>query len=55
MILGMMHLGLILLALYPLFWLLVFVGWVIPMIKAFQGQMFKLPFIGDLAAKQAGV
>jgi uncharacterized membrane protein len=38
--------------------LLVFLGalivWIILLLKANQGQMFKLPVIGDLAAKQAG-
>ncbi len=28
--------------------------WVMMMIKAYQMQTFKLPFVGDLAAKQAG-
>jgi uncharacterized membrane protein len=41
----------------PLF-LLVSLGalilWIILLLKANQGQMFKLPVIGDLAAKQAG-
>lgn len=31
----------------------VFVGWIICIIKASQGQKFKLPVIGDLAEKQA--
>ncbi|MEY2395040.1 MAG: hypothetical protein QOF94_1385 [Acidobacteriaceae bacterium] len=30
------------------------VGWIILLLKANQGQMFKLPVIGDLAEKQAG-
>jgi uncharacterized membrane protein len=30
------------------------VGWIILLLKANQGQMFKLPLIGDLAEKQAG-
>ena len=34
--------------------LLVFIAWLIAMINAFQGKRFKLPFIGDLAAQQAG-
>jgi uncharacterized membrane protein len=25
------------------------------MVKAYNNQMFKLPFVGDLAAKQAGL
>jgi len=38
--------------------MLVFLGalivWIILLLKANQGQMFKLPVIGDLAEKQAG-
>jgi uncharacterized membrane protein len=30
-----------------------FVVWIIMMIKAYGGQMFKLPVIGDMAEKQA--
>jgi len=29
--------------------------WVMMMIKAYQGESTRLPFVGDLAAKQAGV
>jgi len=28
--------------------------WIVLLLKAYQGQMFKLPVIGDLAEKQAG-
>ena len=42
-------------------WLIVLVGmpvllicWIICIVNAFQGKRFKLPFIGDLAEKQAG-
>ncbi len=34
-------------------WLAVVIGWIVLMIKAFQGTMFKMPFIGDFAEKQA--
>jgi uncharacterized membrane protein len=41
-----------------LIWPLVGLGglaiWVIMLIKAYQGKMFKLPIIGDIAEKQAG-
>jgi uncharacterized membrane protein len=30
-----------------------FVLWVVLLVKAYQGKMFKLPIIGDMAAKQA--
>jgi uncharacterized membrane protein len=32
-----------------------FILWVVLVIKAYQGQMFRLPIIGDMAAKQAGI
>jgi uncharacterized membrane protein len=35
-------------------WLGGFILWIILVIKANQGQMFKLPVIGDLAQQQAG-
>jgi len=37
-----------------LVWLAIFAGWVMLLIKAYQGARFKLPVIGDLAEKQAG-
>lgn len=43
-------------------WLLVvllqlgsFVAWILCMVKAFQKEYFKLPVVGDLAAKQVGL
>jgi uncharacterized membrane protein len=42
------------LVLGPIIGLAIFIGWVVLLIKAFQGTMFKLPVIGDLAEKQAG-
>lgn len=32
-----------------------FIAWLLALIKASKGEFFKLPFIGDFAAKQAGV
>ncbi len=29
--------------------------WIVCMVQAFQGQMFRIPVIGDIAAKQVGV
>lgn len=29
--------------------------WIVLLLKAYQGQMFRLPIIGDMSAKQAGV
>ncbi len=40
--------------LWPLVGLVLFVIWLILVLKAFQGQMFKLPVIGDMAEQQAG-
>lgn len=31
-------------------WLVFFVTWVVLMVKAYRGEMFKLPIVGDLAA-----
>ena len=42
------------LLLWPLIGLLGLVIWLILVFKAYQGQMFKLPVIGDMAEKQAG-
>jgi uncharacterized membrane protein len=39
---------------YTLIRLAMFVGWIFLMIKAYNNEEFKLPIIGDLAAKQAG-
>ncbi len=41
------------LMLWPLLALAEFVLWMICLLKAYQGQMFKLPVIGDLAEQQA--
>jgi uncharacterized membrane protein len=41
------------LLLIPLVGLAFMIGLIICMLKAFQGQMFKLPVIGDIAEKQA--
>ena len=40
--------------LWPLISLAAFVLWLILILKAYQGQMFKLPVIGDMAEQQAG-
>jgi uncharacterized membrane protein len=34
-----------------IFWVLVVILWIILMLKAFQGQKWKLPVVGDLAEK----
>jgi uncharacterized membrane protein len=45
--------GVLRLMLYPVLWLAFFILWVVMVLKAYQGQMFKAPVIGDFAAKQA--
>ena len=52
-ILSFVGIGFILWMIYPLISLLLFAVWIILIVKAFQGQMYKLPWIGDLAEKQA--
>jgi uncharacterized membrane protein len=39
---------------WPLISLVGFIIWLVLVLKAYQGQMFKLPVIGDMAEKQAG-
>jgi uncharacterized membrane protein len=50
--------GLAILGFVSFLWTIVhlafFVVWIILILKAYQGQMYKLPVIGDLAAQQAG-
>ncbi|HBF11777.1 MAG TPA: hypothetical protein DDW49_00040 [Deltaproteobacteria bacterium] len=46
-------LGAIIGILSPIVWLAFFVVWIICMIKAYQGERYKIPFLGDLAEKQA--
>ena len=38
----------------PLIWLATLVIWIVLVMKAYKHQMFKLPVIGEIAAKQAG-
>ena len=35
-----------------LIWVVDVILWILLMIKAYQGEQFKLPFIGELAEKQ---
>src|SRR5579863_1192068 len=46
-------LGWLTVLIWPLIGLAGFVIWFVLMLKAYQGQMFKLPIIGDMAEKQA--
>ena len=47
-------LGWLTLLIWPLLGLGGLVLWILLLVKAYQGQMFKLPIIGDMAEKQAG-
>jgi len=47
-------LGWLTILIWPLIGLAGFVIWLVLLLKANQGQMFKLPIIGDMAEKQAG-
>lgn len=38
-----------------LLYILAFILWILLMYKAYQGQMWKVPIAGNIAAKQAGV
>jgi len=49
----MSFMGLLAFGLYPLVALAMLILWIMVLIKAFNGERFKLPIIGDLAAKQA--
>jgi uncharacterized membrane protein len=40
--------------LWPLYGLAIFALWLLLVIKAYQHEMYKLPFVGDFAEKQAG-
>ena len=46
--------GLLMLPLWGIFWLAFLGAKIFLMYKAYNNEQFKLPFIGDLAAKQAG-
>jgi uncharacterized membrane protein len=56
MILGMVPvLNLLLIPISMILWIGIFVLVVVCMVKAFQGQMYKLPVIGEMAEKQANL
>jgi uncharacterized membrane protein len=41
-------------AISTLIWILVLILWLILMFKAYQGEMYKLPIVGNFAEKQIG-
>ena len=49
----MPFLGFLRFMIFPIIWLGFFVAWIVLMLKAYQGHMFKAPVIGDFAEKQA--
>jgi uncharacterized membrane protein len=36
---------------WSIVWIIGFVLWIVLMVKAYQGERFKLPIVGDMAAK----
>jgi len=56
MILGMIPgAGVLVLLVGPMLWLLGFLAACVCLLKAYQGQIWKLPVIGELAEKRAGM
>jgi uncharacterized membrane protein len=54
-ILAVIHLGLLMFPLYLVLGFGIFATWIFLMYKAYNNETFKLPLIGELAAKQAGL
>ena len=48
-------LGVIVGLLVPVLGITAFIVWIICLVKAYQGERWKIPYIGDFAAKKAGV
>ncbi len=48
-------LGVVLGLLVPIIGLVSFVVWIICLVKAYQGERWKIPYIGDIAEKKAGL
>lgn len=47
--------GIILNFLLPILWIGVLILWVVCLLKAYQGEKWRIPVIGDIAAQKAGV
>lgn len=47
--------GIIMSILIPVLGLGVFILWIICLVKAYQGERWKIPYIGDFAEKKAGL
>ena len=41
--------------LVPMVGLVAFIVWIIALIKAYQGERWKIPYLGDFAEKKAGI
>ncbi len=48
-------LGIMIGFLVPILMLAAFILWIVCMVKAYQGERWRIPLIGDFAAKRAGV
>jgi uncharacterized membrane protein len=47
--------GVVIGMLIPLVAIVAFILWIICLVKAYQGERWKIPYVGDFAAKKAGV
>jgi uncharacterized membrane protein len=54
-VLTVIHLSIILIPIWLILGLGIFAAWIFLMFKAYSNETFKLPIIGELAAKQAGL
>ncbi|OGP13732.1 MAG: hypothetical protein A3I75_01910 [Deltaproteobacteria bacterium RIFCSPLOWO2_02_FULL_50_16] len=48
-------LGVIIGLFVPIVGILAFITWIICMVKAYQGERWKIPYVGDFAANKAGL
>lgn len=48
-------LGVVIGLLVPLIGLVAFILWIVCLIKAYQGERWRIPYVGDFAAKKAGL
>lgn len=48
-------LGIIVAFFVPVLGLVTFVVWIVCLVKAYQGEKWRIPVIGDIAAKKAGI
>jgi len=39
----------------PVLWLVAFVVWILCLVKSYQGERWRIPVIGDIAAQKAGI